>query len=72
MKNNVLRTVKRLLLRIVFLFTKQNIVFIVHMIVIVLKIKAIHLILTLLFITQVYSLTESVCSPEKDCWFFCQ
>ena len=40
------------------------------MIVIVLKIKVIHLILTLLFITKVYSLTESVCSPEKDCWFF--
>ena len=40
------------------------------MIVIVLKIKVIHLILTLLFITKVNSLTESVCSPEKDCWFF--
>ena len=40
------------------------------MIVIVLKTKVIHLILTLLFITKVYSLTESVCSPEKDCWFF--
>ena len=39
------------------------------MIVIVLKIKVIHLILTLLFITKVNSLTESVCSPEKDCWF---
>ena len=40
------------------------------MIVIILKIKIIHLILTLLFITKVYYLTESVSSPEKDCRFF--
>ena len=40
------------------------------MIVIVLKIKVVHLILTLFFITKVYSLTELVCSPEKDCYFF--
>ena len=40
------------------------------MIVIVLKIKVDHNILTLLFITKVYSLRKSMCSPEKDCWFF--